>query len=69
MHLNLLYSDGFFFLKEDACSPNLLPGFQKLEVFCSGLMEIGQTEDKLSFSTEQSNRVLEAWNTVEEHDE
>ncbi|XP_017564809.1 uncharacterized protein LOC108434293 isoform X2 [Pygocentrus nattereri] len=53
---------------EDACSPNPLPGFQKLEMFCSLLVEIGLTEDKLSLTTEQRNRALEAWNAVEEHD-
>ncbi|XP_048881499.1 uncharacterized protein LOC125748878 [Brienomyrus brachyistius] len=53
---------------EDACSPNPLPGFQKLERFCSVLVEIGLLDDKLSLSTEQRNRVLEAWNVMEEHD-
>ncbi|KAL7873623.1 hypothetical protein AOLI_G00126940 [Acnodon oligacanthus] len=53
---------------EDACGPNPLPGFQKLEMFCSLLVEIGLTEDKLSLTTEQRNRVLEAWNAVEEYD-
>ncbi|XP_076841988.1 uncharacterized protein LOC143486080 [Brachyhypopomus gauderio] len=53
---------------EDACSPNPLPGFQKLEKFCSALVEIGLQEDKLLLTTEQRNRVLEAWNAVEEHD-
>ncbi|XP_037619327.1 uncharacterized protein LOC119484539 [Sebastes umbrosus] len=53
---------------EDACSPNPLPGFQKLEKFCSVLVDIGLTEDKLSLSTEQRNKVLEVWNAVEEHD-
>ncbi|KAL7883596.1 hypothetical protein SRHO_G00012540 [Serrasalmus rhombeus] len=53
---------------EDACSPNPLPGFQKLEMFCSLLVKVGLTEDKLSLTTEQRNRVLKAWNAVEEHD-
>ncbi|KAJ8370305.1 hypothetical protein SKAU_G00103330 [Synaphobranchus kaupii] len=53
---------------EDACSPNPLPGFQKLEMFCSVLVEIGLTEDKLSLTTEQRKKVLEVWNAVEEHD-
>ncbi|XP_048885476.1 uncharacterized protein LOC125751053 [Brienomyrus brachyistius] len=53
---------------DDACSPNPLPGFQELEKFCSVLVEIGLVEDKLSLSTEQRNRVLEAWNVMEEHD-
>ncbi|XP_072573318.1 uncharacterized protein [Paramormyrops kingsleyae] len=53
---------------EDACSPNPLPGFQNLEKFCSVLVEIGLIEDKLSLSTEQRNRVLKAWNAMEEHD-
>ncbi|KAJ8370303.1 hypothetical protein SKAU_G00103350 [Synaphobranchus kaupii] len=53
---------------EDACSPNPLPGFEKLEMFCSVLVEIGLTEDKLSLTTEQRNKVLAVWNAVEEHD-
>ncbi|KAK3544019.1 hypothetical protein QTP70_034281, partial [Hemibagrus guttatus] len=47
---------------EDACNPNPLPGFEKLETFCSLLVRIGLAEDKLSLTTE----VLEAWNAVEE---
>lgn len=31
-------------------------------------MEIGLTEDKLSLTTEQKNRLINAWNAVEEHD-
>ncbi len=31
-------------------------------------MEIGLTEDMLSLTTEQSNRLVEAWSAVEEHD-
>nr|XP_008281292.1 PREDICTED: uncharacterized protein LOC103358197 [Stegastes partitus] len=53
---------------EDACSQNPLPGFQNLETFCSLLVEIGLTEDKLSLTTEQRSKVLAAWNAVEEHD-
>ncbi|XP_074467496.1 uncharacterized protein LOC141753071 [Sebastes fasciatus] len=53
---------------EDACGSKPLPGFQKLEKFCSVLADIGLTEDKLSLSTEQRNKVLEVWNAVEEHD-
>ncbi|XP_034144756.1 uncharacterized protein LOC114832433 [Esox lucius] len=53
---------------EDACSPNPLPGFPKLEMFCSVLVEIGLAEEKLSLTTEQRNQVLKAWNAVEEHD-
>ena len=55
-------------LQEDACSPQPLPGFQKLENFCSVLLEIGLTQGKLSLTTEQRNRVLEAWNVVDELD-
>lgn len=32
------------------------------------LVDISLTEDRLSLSTEQRNKVLEAWNAVEEHD-
>ncbi|XP_049334369.1 uncharacterized protein LOC111194625 [Astyanax mexicanus] len=53
---------------EDACSSNPLPGFKELESFCSVLVEISLIEDKLSLITDQRNRVLEAWNAVEEHD-
>ncbi|XP_034540592.1 uncharacterized protein LOC117813704 [Notolabrus celidotus] len=53
---------------EDACSPNPLPGFRKLENFCSALVEIGQAEDKLSLTTEKRNHILQLWNAVEEHD-
>ncbi|KAK3567644.1 hypothetical protein QTP86_020423, partial [Hemibagrus guttatus] len=53
---------------EDACSPNPLPGFEKLGTFCSLLVRIGLAQDKLSLTTEQRNEVLEAWNAVEEHD-
>lgn len=53
---------------EDACSPNPLPGFQQLEKFCSLLVEIGLPEDKLSLSTKQRNKLIYAWNAVEEHD-
>ncbi|KAK9540557.1 hypothetical protein VZT92_003001 [Zoarces viviparus] len=53
---------------EDACSPNPLPGFERLETFCSALVEISLTEDKLTLTTEQRNKVPEAWNKVEEHD-
>ncbi|KAL7857439.1 hypothetical protein SRHO_G00163380 [Serrasalmus rhombeus] len=44
-------------IQEDACSPNPLPDFQKLEMFCSLLVEIGLTEDKLSLTTEQRSAV------------
>lgn len=37
-------------------------------IFCSVLVDISLTEDRLSLSTEQRNKVLEAWNAVEEHD-
>ncbi|XP_047667899.1 uncharacterized protein LOC125140999 [Tachysurus fulvidraco] len=47
---------------EDACSPNPLPGFQKLETFCSLLVEICLAENKLSLTTEQRCKILEAWN-------
>ncbi|XP_039453959.1 uncharacterized protein LOC116324518 [Oreochromis aureus] len=53
---------------EDACSSNPLPGFEKLEMFCSVLVEISLIEDKLSLTTEQRNKVLQTWNSVEEHD-
>ncbi|XP_016358639.1 uncharacterized protein LOC107701190 [Sinocyclocheilus anshuiensis] len=53
---------------EDVCSSNPLPGFQQLEKFCSLLVEICLTEDKLSLTTEQRNRLIEAWSAVEEHD-
>ncbi|XP_060730728.1 uncharacterized protein LOC132848765 [Tachysurus vachellii] len=53
---------------EDACSPNPLPGFQKLETFCSLLVEICLAENKLSLTTEQRCKILEAWNAVKEHD-
>lgn len=57
-----------FILQEDACSSNPLPGFEKLEMFCSVLVEISLIEDKLSLTTEQRNKVLQTWNSVEEHD-
>ncbi|XP_056608893.1 uncharacterized protein LOC130426242 isoform X1 [Triplophysa dalaica] len=53
---------------EDACSPNPLPGFHQLENFCSLLVEIGKTENKLSLMTEQRNRLVAAWHDVMEHD-
>ncbi|KAK7131740.1 hypothetical protein R3I93_018338 [Phoxinus phoxinus] len=53
---------------EDVCSDNPLPGFQKLEAFCAVLVEVGLTDQKLLLNTTQRNRVLEAWNAVEEHD-
>ncbi|XP_056586953.1 uncharacterized protein LOC130407764 [Triplophysa dalaica] len=54
--------------KEDACSPNPLPGFQQLDNFCSLLVEIGKTENRLSLMTEQRNRLVAAWHAVMEHD-
>ncbi|XP_039521904.1 uncharacterized protein LOC120475289 [Pimephales promelas] len=53
---------------EDVCSENPLPGFQKLEAFCAALVEVGLTDQTLLLNTAQRNRVLEAWNVVEEHD-
>nr|XP_055033530.1 uncharacterized protein LOC129421673 [Misgurnus anguillicaudatus]XP_055035580.1 uncharacterized protein LOC129423120 [Misgurnus anguillicaudatus] len=53
---------------EDVCSENPLPGFQKLEEFCTVLVEVGLTDQKLLLNTAQRNRVLDAWNAVEEHD-
>ncbi|XP_056598698.1 uncharacterized protein LOC130417277 [Triplophysa dalaica] len=53
---------------EDACSPNPLPGFQQPENFCSLLVEIGKTENKLSLMTGQRNRLVAAWHAVMEHD-
>ncbi|XP_016370440.1 uncharacterized protein LOC107710216 [Sinocyclocheilus rhinocerous] len=53
---------------EDACSPNPLPGFQQLENFCSLLVKIGLTANKLSLTTEHRNRLIAAWHAVEEHD-
>ncbi|ROL47960.1 hypothetical protein DPX16_0139 [Anabarilius grahami] len=47
---------------EDACSSNPLPGFQQLEKFCSLLVEVGLTEDKLSLTTDQRNAIIDAWN-------
>lgn len=41
--------------REDACSSNPLPGFQ-----------IGLTEDKLSLTTEQRKKLIDAWTAVEE---
>ena len=63
-------SHAICFLQEDACSQNPLPGFQKLEAFCSVLVELGLIETKLSLTTEteQRNELLQLWNTVEEHD-
>lgn len=55
-------------LQEDVCSDNPLPGFQKLEAVCAALVEVGLTDQKLLLNTAQRNRVLEAWNAVEEHD-
>lgn len=40
-----------------------------LDLFCSVFVEIGLIEDKLSLTTEQRNKVLQTWNTMEEHDE
>ncbi|XP_039475094.1 uncharacterized protein LOC120442544 [Oreochromis aureus] len=37
-------------------------------MFCSVLVEISLIEDKLSLTTEQRNKVLQTWNSVEEHD-
>ena len=45
-----------------------MPGFLKLERFCSLLVEIGLVDDKLSLVTEQRNTILAAWNAVEDHD-
>ncbi|XP_039530308.1 uncharacterized protein LOC120480951 [Pimephales promelas] len=53
---------------EDVCSENPLPGFQKLEAFCAALVEVGLTDQTLLLNTAQRNRILEAWNVVEEHD-
>ncbi|XP_056587094.1 uncharacterized protein LOC130407831 [Triplophysa dalaica] len=54
--------------REDTCSPNPLPGFQQLDNFCSLLVEIGKTENRLSLMTEQRNRLVAAWHAVMEHD-
>ncbi|XP_015232423.1 PREDICTED: uncharacterized protein LOC107086155 [Cyprinodon variegatus] len=53
---------------EDVCGPSPLPGYQQLEKFCSVLIDVGLTDEKLSLSTQQRNSILEAWNEVEEHD-
>lgn len=45
---------------EDACSSNPLPGIQQLEKFCSLLVEVGLTEDKLSLTTDQRNAINDA---------
>lgn len=66
-HLNLL-CDYCAFHQEDACSSNPLPGFQQLERFCSLLVEIGFSETKLSLTTDQRNEIIDAWNSVEDHD-
>ncbi|MCI4380212.1 hypothetical protein PGIGA_G00237130, partial [Pangasianodon gigas] len=54
--------------QEDSCSPNPLPGFQQLERFCSLLVEIDLTENKLSITTEQRNKLIDTWNAIQEHD-
>ncbi|KAF7198704.1 putative LOC107381940-like protein [Nothobranchius furzeri] len=53
---------------DDVCSANPLPGFQQLERFCSVLVDVGLTENKLSVTTEERDDILKAWNAVEEHD-
>ncbi|AWP04959.1 Hypothetical protein SMAX5B_021342 [Scophthalmus maximus] len=40
----------------------------KLEMFSFVLVDIGLMQDKLTLSTEQRNKVLQLWNTVEDHD-
>lgn len=49
-----------YVLQEDVCSDSPLPGFQKLEAFCTVLVEVGLTDRKLLLNTEQRNRVLNA---------
>ncbi|XP_028258098.1 uncharacterized protein LOC114433653 [Parambassis ranga] len=46
---------------EDACSLNPLPGFKKLEMFCSALVEIGLSDDHLSLTAEQRDELLQLW--------
>ncbi|KAF1395070.1 hypothetical protein PFLUV_G00007730 [Perca fluviatilis] len=53
-------------LTSDETSTVHPPAF--LERFCSVLVEIGLTEDKLSLSSEERNDVLDAWSKVDEHD-
>ncbi|GAA6073338.1 uncharacterized protein LOC114829731 [Tachysurus ichikawai] len=53
---------------EDACSPNPLSGFQKLETFCSLLVEICLAENKLSLTTEKSLKPGMQWrNMISSH--
>jgi hypothetical protein len=45
-----------------------LPGYGKLELLSKILVEVGSDESKLSINSETRSRIIEAWNSLEEHD-
>ncbi|XP_056319082.1 uncharacterized protein si:ch211-243p7.3 [Danio aesculapii] len=53
---------------EDARSSNPLTGFQQLERFCSLLADMGLSEAKLNLTPYQRNRIIDAWDAVQDHD-
>lgn len=50
------------------CSLNPLPGYKQLEKLSQLLAGIAEDEGKLSLSSSQRDAVIEAWNSLEDHD-
>ena len=58
----------FFLGQNNVCSPSPLPGYWKQELLSKILVEFAIDESKLSISSETRDRIIQAWNNLEERD-
>jgi hypothetical protein len=54
--------------EEDVLGPCHLPGYQHVENLCSILLKLSHTLDRISFTQEERNSVIAAWNKLDLHD-